>query len=477
MQTTSVAGAPGSAVSTAAAEILALGEPMVEFNCTGVGDGRLYLQGFGGDTSNFAIAAARQGARAGCIGALGDDANGRMLRALWDAEGVDHGDVRCDAEAYTAIHFVTHSERGHEFSYFRQGSAASRLRPADPPKQRIETARVLHLSGITLAISDASCDTAFAAIDIVRSAGVAVSFDTNLRLKLWPLPLARALIGDLIGRSHICLPSLDGLQDLTGLSDPDALAGRCLRLGAATVAPKLGAAGALVAAANERHRIAPHPCRCVDATGAGATFGGAFVARRRGVARLAKRTGERPCVTNHAESSSAAAPAASVQPSRAPSQRQAHRSAPPAPARPRPAPPSSADTAGIACHALDVRDAAAVVAWVDGFSELHVVVSCAGGVRRGAELEPEAFAQVVDINLNGTMRVCAAARAGGLKAQRGAAASSTPRRSSASSAAAWCGATAPARAGWRSSPSRWPSAMRVTASASTRSRRAGSPQS
>jgi 2-dehydro-3-deoxygluconokinase len=253
---------------------------MVEFNCTGAGDGRLYLQGFGGDSSNFAIAAARQGARAGCLGALGDDANARLLRALWDAEGVDHRDVRTDPSGYTAIYFVSHGARGHEFSFFRQGSAASRMRPADLPRARIEAARVLHLTGVTLALSDSACDTAHAAIDIARAAGVAVSFDTNLRLKLWPLARARALIQDAIGRSDICLPSQDDLQLLTGLSDPDALADHCLRLGARTVALKLGAAGALVADATQRHRIAPHPCRCIDATGAGDTFGGAFVARR-----------------------------------------------------------------------------------------------------------------------------------------------------------------------------------------------------
>ena len=266
--------------AAAAPQILALGEAMVEFNCTGEGGGRLYLQGFGGDTSNFAIAAARQGARVGCLGALGDDANGRMLRALWEAEGVDHGQVRSDAAAYTAIYFVTHGQYGHEFSFFRQGSAASRMRPADLPRAAIEAARVLHLSGITLAISDSACDAAYAALDIARSAGVAISFDTNLRLKLWPLARARALIFDLIGRSDICLPSQDDLQVLTGLSDADAIADHCLRLGARTVALKLGAAGALVADAHERHRIAPHPCHCVDATGAGDTFGGAFVARR-----------------------------------------------------------------------------------------------------------------------------------------------------------------------------------------------------
>jgi NAD(P)-dependent dehydrogenase (short-subunit alcohol dehydrogenase family) len=76
------------------------------------------------------------------------------------------------------------------------------------------------------------------------------------------------------------------------------------------------------------------------------------------------------------------------------------------------------EMAGIRLQALDVRDASAVAAWVSALGELDVVVNCAGIIRRGAELEPEAFEQVVDINLNGTMRVCAAARAG-LKARRG----------------------------------------------------------
>ena len=128
-------------------DILAYGEPMVEFNQTGEGGGRLYLQGFGGDSSNFAIAAARQGARVGYFSAVGDDHHGRMLRALWDAEGVDSTSVRTDAAAFTAIYFVTHGPRGHEFHFLRNGSAASRVAPADVPRERIAAAKVLHLSG------------------------------------------------------------------------------------------------------------------------------------------------------------------------------------------------------------------------------------------------------------------------------------------------------------------------------------------
>jgi 2-dehydro-3-deoxygluconokinase len=83
-------------------DIVAIGEPMVEFNHQG---DRAYLQGFGGDTSNFAIAAARQGARVGCFTGLGADAYGRMFLDLWDAEGVDASRVRIDPDAFTAVYF------------------------------------------------------------------------------------------------------------------------------------------------------------------------------------------------------------------------------------------------------------------------------------------------------------------------------------------------------------------------------------
>ena len=260
-------------------DILALGEPMVEFNQTGERDGRLFLQGFGGDTSNFAIAAARQGAHVGYLSALGDDPHGVMLRALWRAEGIDDRDVKTDAEAFTAIYFVTHDAAGHHFHFFRKGSAASRMTPADLPLERIARAKLLHLSGISLAISDSACDTGLAAMALAREAGVAVSFDTNLRLKLWPLERARAVMAEAMRRCDLCLPSLDDISALTGQNDPDALVDHCLALGARIDALELGADGALVASRDERHRIAPLPCKPVDATGAGDTFGGAFVAR------------------------------------------------------------------------------------------------------------------------------------------------------------------------------------------------------
>jgi 2-dehydro-3-deoxygluconokinase len=260
-------------------DILAIGEPMVEFNQTGAGEGRLYLQGFGGDSSNFAIAAARQGAKTGYISALGDDRYGRMLRDLWRQEGVDASHVKTDPSASTAIYFVEHDDAGHHFSFYRSGSAASRYSPADLPAEAIAAARVFHLSGISLAISTSACDACFAGIAIARTHGVRVSFDTNLRLKLWPIDRARAIMTEAMKLTDILLPSLEDLQVLTGLQDPDAVFDHCLRSGAGVVALKLGSQGALVGNAGRRVRIAPHDCKPVDATGAGDTFGGAFVSR------------------------------------------------------------------------------------------------------------------------------------------------------------------------------------------------------
>jgi 2-dehydro-3-deoxygluconokinase len=258
--------------------ILALGEAMVEFNQSSK-DQPTYLQGFGGDTSNFCIAAARQGAIAGYVSAVGDDHFGRLLLDLWQCETVDTSMVKRDSHAPTGVYFVSHGADGHQFEYLRAGSAASRYAPDDLPLDAIAAAQVLHLSGVSLAISASACDAALAAIGHARANGVQVSFDTNLRLKLWPLARARAVMVEAIRHTDICLPSWDDVAVLTGLTGRDELVDYLLALGPRIVALKLGKQGAYVATPNERRVVPGHVVDAVDATGAGDCFGGAFIAR------------------------------------------------------------------------------------------------------------------------------------------------------------------------------------------------------
>ena len=265
-------------MSVAKFDLVALGEPMLEFNQTR-GDSDQFLQGFGGDTSNCAIAAARLGASVAYITRLGGDAFGRKILQLWEREGVDASGVAIDADANTGIYFVTHGAAGHEFSYLRAGSAASRMRPVDLPVELVRGAKVLHVSGISQAISDSACDTVFAAIDAARGAGARISFDSNLRLKLWSLARARAVVAETIGRCDWFLPSLDEAAQLSDQTEAQAILDWCHARGAPIVALKMGGEGVWVSTAAGRERIAAHRVNVVDATGAGDCFDGAFIAR------------------------------------------------------------------------------------------------------------------------------------------------------------------------------------------------------
>jgi 2-dehydro-3-deoxygluconokinase len=258
-------------------DIVALGEPMYEFSEIR-GQPRHYLQGFGGDTTNAAIAAARQGARVAYVTRLGDDEFGRQFLGLWREEGLDTSGVGIDREAHTAVYFIHYGAEGHVFSYLRRGSAASRMHPEHLPLELIRGARYFHTSAISQAISGSACDTVFAGIEAARAAGVAVAYDSNLRLRLWSLARAKAVITATMALADYFLPSLDDVKALSDLGQPEAIVDWAHHLGARHVALKLGADGVLASDGHTRQRIAAHRVDCVEAPGAGDCFAGCFLA-------------------------------------------------------------------------------------------------------------------------------------------------------------------------------------------------------
>lgn len=259
--------------------IVSLGEPLIEFNRPKEGDGRTWLQGFGGDSQNVAIAAARQGATAGYLTSVGQDWMGDAFLDLWKTEGVDASRVMRHPTAPTGVSFVTHGAAGHKFDYLRKNSAASLMTPETLAADYIAGAKFFHLSAIGQAISEGARLTCAAAIAAARKAGVKVSYDTNLRLRLWELDQARQVIDATIAQCDIALPSLDDSQQLTGLTAPDSIVDYYLGLGAPLVALKMGAEGSLIATKDRRTRVPSFKVEAVDATGAGDTFDGALLAR------------------------------------------------------------------------------------------------------------------------------------------------------------------------------------------------------
>lgn len=259
-------------------DVVSLGEPMYEFSQI-PGEGNRYLQGFGGDTMNCAVAAARQGARVAYVTRLGDDEFGRQFMDLWRRENVDSSGVGIDPDAHTAVYFINHGPSGHVFSYLRRGSAASRMRPADLPLALLASTKYFHASGISQAISESACDTVFAAIEAARRAGAKFMYDCNFRPRLWPAARAVAVIRATLPSADCFLLSLEDAGFLCGLGEPDAIVDWCHRAGAAEVVLKLGAEGVLASDSRRRERLAGIRVQSVDATGAGDCFAGSLMAR------------------------------------------------------------------------------------------------------------------------------------------------------------------------------------------------------
>ena len=261
-------------------DILSLGEPMWEMNAIPAEPGK-YRLGFGGDTANFCVAAARQGARVGYITRVGNDPFGEQLRELWKREGIDCSQVRVDDYASTGGYFVHHSDKGHSFSYARTGSAASRLTPDDIDLDAVADAQFVHSSGITQAISASARAAALAMFQHARDRGVTTAFDSNLRIRLTTLSEAREALAEILPLTDYFFPSFEDASALSGSTDHDTIMKWAHSLGATVVLLKLGIDGVKISQGEgaDVMQMASFPVDTVDATGAGDCFAGATIAR------------------------------------------------------------------------------------------------------------------------------------------------------------------------------------------------------
>ena len=147
------------------------------------------------------------------------------------------------------------------------------------PEALLRAARLVHASGISQAISASASDSVFAAFEIARESGAIVTYDPNVRRKLWPLARAKAIVTATIGMCTWCLPSEDDAVVLFGDASADAVVDALHRAGARGVVLKRGSKGCIVSDGSRREEIAARRVASVDATGAGDCFDGAFAAR------------------------------------------------------------------------------------------------------------------------------------------------------------------------------------------------------
>lgn len=262
-------------------DVVSIGEPMAEFCATGIGrlgQVDLFKRGWGGDTSNFAIAIARLGGSVGYLCRIGDDEFGRSFMKLWRREGVDASRAIVDPRAYTAIYFISLMEdHEHDFTYYRAGSAASRYVKDDLDREYIRQTKVLHSSGISLAVSQSLREAVFEAIELCKEEGGFFSFDPNFRPRLWPINTARAVMDYAFRKADIVQSSIEDMYLLYGVRDHVKAAEMLRSLGASVVVIKLGSEGCYVSSDEGAIHDPGFKVEVVDTTGSGDAFDAAFI--------------------------------------------------------------------------------------------------------------------------------------------------------------------------------------------------------
>lgn len=262
-------------------DLVTLGEPMVVFwpEHGPMGAARTFVRSVAGAESNVAIGLARLGYRSGWIGRLGDDEFGRFVLRAIRGEGVDVSRVRLDPAAPTGVMFrESVPGRDPRVYYYRRGSAGSRLGPEDVDPEYVGSARLLHVTGITPALSPSCREAVEVAVEAARQRGVTVALDPNLRLKLWGAGEAAAALRPLIGRAGLVLAGLEEGERLSGRQGEEAVAAWLLEAGARLAVLKLGARGALATDGANTWRAPGFPVQVADTVGAGDAFAAGFYA-------------------------------------------------------------------------------------------------------------------------------------------------------------------------------------------------------
>lgn len=262
-------------------ELIALGETMVmlaPLAAAPLGNADVLRLDIGGAESNVAMHVAAFGVSSAWVGAVGDDVLGaRVIREVTSV-GVDVGAVIVDREAPTGVYF---KDPGRGVRYYRGGSAASRMDPASVASVPFESAAVVHLTGITPALSDSCAALVEAVVDRVQASSALLSFDVNHRAPLWAAARATGPLRALASRADLVFVGLDEAQGVWGTESSEAV--RRLLPQPRRVVVKDGAIGA-----TEFERqpdgtdavvfVPAIPTEVVEATGAGDAFAGGYLA-------------------------------------------------------------------------------------------------------------------------------------------------------------------------------------------------------
>ncbi|WP_404385603.1 sugar kinase [Knoellia locipacati] len=253
--------------------VVTLGESLASFRSAGpIGFGQTLTPHLAGAEANVAIGLARLGHSVSWVGRVGADPFGLEVLRTLRGEGVDVTAAVVDDSAATGLMFV--EQRTADLSrvhYVRSGSAGSKVSAQDLPVETIRSASLLHVTGITPALSTEAAEAVSSAVAVAHEAGVRVSLDVNHRTRLWSREEASPVLRALLPRVWQVVAGEDELDVVADGSEDDAVAA-LLGLGVEQVAVKRGAAGATLHTREGRVDADAVGVTAVDTVGAGDAF-------------------------------------------------------------------------------------------------------------------------------------------------------------------------------------------------------------
>lgn len=272
----------GTRVGTHSGAVTCLGEALAVLipDQTGLS----YTLSVGGAEANVACTLAALGVPARWVGRVGDDHFGRVVLRTLAQRGVDVSDAEVDADRQTGLYvkdlttsisdIADSAEPATRMRYYRAGSAASAMGPGLVGAAAVRDTALLHLSGITPALSE-SCAALIEAVLAAPRSDRLISFDVNLRPALWS-GRDPAILLDLARRADLVFLGADEAEAICAVGAPDEL--RRLLPGPRVLVVKQGADGAVGYEGGQRVDVPALPVEIADATGAGDAFAAGFIA-------------------------------------------------------------------------------------------------------------------------------------------------------------------------------------------------------
>lgn len=233
-----------------------------------------------GAESNLCIGLARLGHSALFISRVGADPFGARIRKTLQKEGVDTRAVGIDPHAPTGVFFREHLLDGQRrVYYYRSGSAASRLGVEDLREEWFTGAKILHLTGITPALSASCAEACQRAIGMAREQGMKVSFDPNYRPRLWDEQTARKALLPLVKQADLLLMGHEDARALLEVEGAEESLRAAALLGPSVVVLKQAEEGAFALDGGKIVKVPAYPVEnVVDPVGAGDGFDAGFLA-------------------------------------------------------------------------------------------------------------------------------------------------------------------------------------------------------